>query len=146
MERRTFIKGAFGFAALLAGSGAAALAAQQGMAPSAPKGALLFTTADGIAQTAEGPLMCAGIDLVKYDSGTIVGVIGETELFTVDETGAVLVQLADGTRSIDLIALEASSLVGAPLAAAEVASFFVTLGQAGYLQNTVLVNLVEIPE
>ena len=28
---------------------------------------------------------------------------------------------------------------------ADVASFFVTLGQAGYLQNTVLVNLVENP-
>lgn len=146
MERRTFIKGAFGFAALLAGSGAAALATQHAIAPSASKGTLLFTTSDSIAQVLEGPLMCAGIDLVKSDSGTILGVIRETELFTVDETGAVLVQLADGTRSIDLITLEASSLVGSPLAAAEVASFFVTLGQAGYLQNTVLVNLVEIPE
>ena len=28
---------------------------------------------------------------------------------------------------------------------ADVASFFVTLGQAGYLQNTVVVNLLEIP-
>ena len=35
--------------------------------------------------------------------------------------------------------------MGRPVEAVDVASFFVTLGQAGYLQNTVLVNLYEIP-
>ena len=140
MERRTFVKGAFGFAVLLAGSGLGAIAAQEA---ANPKGTLLFTTPTGVAQTAQGPLMCAGIDIIKLADGGIVGTMGETSLFTVDEAGATLVQLADGTRTIEGIATEATALVGAPIAASEVASFFVTLGQAGYLQNTVLVNLVE---
>ena len=55
-----------------------------------------------------------------------------------DATGAELVRLADGSRTID----ELASANG-QLKPADVASFFVELGQAGYLANTVLVNLTE---
>ena len=57
----------------------------------------------------------------------------------VDKVGARLAALADGTRSIE----EAADAVG--VSAADAASFFVTLGQSGYLQNEVYVSLCEVP-
>ena len=146
MERRTFIKGAFGFAVLVSGAGLGTLAAQGGTFANTARGTQLFATSGVSPELANGPLMQAGIEVFKLGSGDIIAYFGDTQLFTVDGTGAELVRLADGSRSIEAIALEASSLTGAMVAPAEVASFFVTLGQAGYLQNTVFVNLLEIPE
>ena len=84
--------------------------------------------------------MAAGIRLVP-EGESVHGYFGDTHLFTVDTQGAELMRLADGTLTID----ELAESLSVPVRPADVASFFVTLGQAGYLQNTVLVNLVEIP-
>ena len=85
--------------------------------------------------------MEAGIELVEGDAGTWGGWFGNTHLFDVDERGARLMCMADGSRTIDDLAASLET----PADPVDVASFFVTLGQAGYLQNTVMVNLVEIP-
>ena len=71
--------------------------------------------------------------------GRVAGVFECTKLFVVDKVGARLAALADGTRSIE----EAADAAG--VSAADAASFFVTLGQAGYLQNEVYVSLCEVP-
>jgi hypothetical protein len=80
--------------------------------------------------------------LIKTAEG-VQGHYGDTHLFTVDALGAALIQRADGSRGIEDIAAEASSALATPLAAADAASFFVTLGQSGYLQNQVLIALYE---
>ena len=82
-------------------------------------------------------MMAAGIELVA-DGDVVRGMYNGTHLFNVDATGAELMRLADGSRTIDELAG-----AGTQLKPAEVASFFVELGQAGYLANTVLVNLTE---
>ncbi len=131
MERRSFLRGAFGFVAL-----ATLCVAGTGTHGAAPTG---FVTPEVIhPETACGPIMVGGIELVsKWDA--VQAWHGGTHLFDVDSVGAELVSLADGSKSID----ELASLVGQPVRPADVASFFVALGQAGYLANTVLVNLVE---
>lgn len=146
MERRTFLKGACGLVVLVAGAGLGRANAGRPLADESARGTTLLTTSAGVEQdVATGPMMQAGIDLVEGPDGGVAGWYGDTELFEVDKTGAGLIALADGSRSLDDIAGEAVS-PGGEVSPADVASFFVTLGQAGYLQNTVLVNLVEIPE
>ena len=131
MERRTFVKGAFGFVALATLGIAGAAVGANASHPN-------FVTASILdLESARGPAMAAGIELVE--NGNVVhGMYGNTHLFNVDATGAELVRLADGSRTID----ELASANG-QLKPADVASFFVELGQAGYLANTVLVNLTE---
>ena len=131
MERRTFIRGVFGFAALTTMAGVCASAAPtlrcSYVTPSVQNPELCV-----------GPAMQAGIEL--YDEGeTTRGMCAGTHLFNVDATGAELIRLADGSMSLDELASAAST----PVNPADVASFFVALGQAGYLANTVLVNLSE---
>lgn len=143
MERRAFVKGAFGLAVVTAGTGLG-FGAINLYAGDAARGIKVLTTAASMApDVAAGPLMQAGIVLYEQADGVIAGWFEDTQLFTVDQAGAALVSLADGTRSIEGIAAEAGLLMGAPVDAAEVASFFVTLGQSGFLQNTVVVNLYE---
>ena len=126
MERRTFVKGAFGFAALAVFAGAGALASRE----------VTRIASDDAA----GPLLAEGIEFVDEPDGMrVAGVFEGTRLFLVDRAGAELAKLADGTRTID----EVADLAG--VTAADAASFFVTLGQAGYLQNKVYVNLCEVP-
>lgn len=90
----------------------------------------------------DGPVMAAGIEMVEGADGLTSGFAQGTHLFDVDELGAKLICLADGSRTIDDLAASLEVAVNP----ADVASFFVTLGQAGYLSNTVLVNLLEVPE
>lgn len=98
-----------------------------------------FVTPEAVSpEFADGPVMASGIRLVKND-GSTQGYYGGMHLFTVDERGAQLIRLADGSLTLD----ELAASLDDPANPADVASFFVTLGQAGYLQNTVLVNLVE---
>lgn len=131
MERRAFVKGAFGFAAL------ATLGVAGAVVGTNVQSANFVTASVPNAESALGPVMVAGIELVP--AGNVVhGMYGNTHLFNVDATGAELVRLADGSRTID----ELASANG-QLKPADVASFFVELGQAGYLANTVLVNLTE---
>ena len=131
MERRTFVKGAFGFVAL-------ATLGVVGAAVGANASHTSFVTAPiPDVESARGPAVAAGIELVQ-DGQVVHGMYGNTHLFNVDATGAELVRLADGSRTIDELAG-----AGGQLKPADVASFFVELGQAGYLANTVLVNLTE---
>lgn len=137
MERRSFVQGAFGLVVLVAGGGLAACSAAPGVELSAD-----FVTPEVAAtSSAKGPVMVAGIKLVRTGENEVHGYYGDTHLFSVDAQGEELVRMADGTRTIDDLAASLSL----PADPADVASFFVTLGQAGYLQNVVLVNLVENP-
>lgn len=136
MERRTFVQGAFGLVALTLAGG---LASQ--LLPKPGDGAGDFVTPEVESpELADGPVMVSGIRLVESD-GAAQGYYGDMHLFTVDEQGAQLVRLADGSLTLD----ELAGSLDAPVNPADVASFFVTLGQAGYLRNTVLVNLMELP-
>ena len=90
--------------------------------------------------------MEAGICLARNADGkSVSGYFEETHLFNVDETGAALIELADGNLTLEEIASAAGASLGSQVNPADVAAFFVSLGQAGFLKNTVLVNLVEIP-
>jgi hypothetical protein len=129
MERRTFMKGAFGLT-LLAAGGLANRSYDQVLQSEA-------TNPDD----ACGPLMRRDIVLEPGDDGLFRGIGRGVHLFNVDATGAELIRLADGSRTIE----ELADGLETPANPADVASFFVTLGQAGFLQNTVVVNLLEIP-
>ena len=137
MERRTFVQGAFGLVALVLAGGVTAL--KRGDVSSVP---VTFVTPSVVdLECAVGPVMEAGIGLRLQGDGVIGGFYGDTELFSVDERGAELIRLADGSLALD----ELAAALGGSVRVADVASFFVTLGQAGYLANTVLVNFVEMP-
>ena len=141
MDRRTFVKGAFGLVVLAAGAGFGSLTGCSGMR-AATVGSVVFTTPSiGEPESAVGPLMMAGIDLLEV-TGTdrFAAYYGNTELFDVDKAGAVLVQLADGERTIDAIA-EKAAAEGIACEPADVALFFSSLCNAGYLRNRVLVSI-----
>jgi hypothetical protein len=132
MERRTFVKGAFGLALLAAGGLGGKYHDQtlQGQPSETPD-----------PSDACGPMMRRDIVLEPDGDDLFRGIGRGMHLFNVDATGAALIRLADGSRTIDDLA----DALEVPASPADVASFFVTLGQAGYLQNTVVVNLLEIP-
>ncbi len=122
MTRREFLKGAAGFAVAACfdffGLGALAAPKAESTAFAGPKlqdGLTLAATKDGADVFADGKLA-----------------------FTVNTSGTKLLGLADGTRSLAALTAEAGE--GNSAAAA---SFFLTLGKAGFLQNTIEVNLVE---
>ena len=144
MERRAFVKGVFGLSVLAIGAGAGVFNAQSAL-NGAARGSLVFTAPEGVVgAAASGPALQSGIQLFE-GAGEIAGFYGDTQLFSVDEMGAALISFADGTRDIESIAREAGALLGCEFALAEVAAFFVALGQAGYLQDAFYVNLVENP-
>ena len=135
MERRTFIQGAFGLVVLAAGTGVGAF-----VLDARSNGDAGFVTPEvDSPEAAVGPVMQPGIGLSENADDVVASYNGQ-ELFVVDKAGADLVRLADGTLTIDEIAVCTSE----PVATADVAKFFVALGQAGYLQNEVYVNLVEV--
>ena len=121
MDRRTFLKTAgglvlFGVASVLVGG----------------------DTLQPHASADVGPLIREDIDLRITATGASAWV-DNVQVFDVDALGARFLALADGKHTIDDIAARC----GQKDKAAEVAMFFVTLGQAGYLQNRVEVSLVE---
>lgn len=132
MERRTFMKGAFGLALLAAGGlgGKYYDQAPQEQSSETPD-----------PSDACGPLMRRDIVLEPDGNGLFRGIGRGVHLFNVDATGAELIRLADGSRTIE----ELADGLETPANPADVASFFVALGQAGFLQNIVVVNLLEIP-
>jgi hypothetical protein len=132
MERRTFMKGAFSLALLAAGGlgGVFYYQTPQGQPSERPD-----------PNDAYGPLMRRDIVVEPDGTGLFRGIGRGVHLFNVDATGAELIRLADGSRTIE----ELADGLETPANPADVASFFVTLGQAGFLQNTVVVNLLEIP-
>ena len=125
MTRREFLKGAGAFVLLCAAGWKALPKLEQALAPTA--------------QTAVGPLLVPGLDILPTGEGGTVSYGGEP-LFTVNGTGLALLRCADGARSLDAVIKEA----GVAEAASDAAMFFVTLGKAGYLQNRVEVSLYEV--
>ena len=91
------------------------------------------------AETAIGPLLVPGLRTKKTAEGGAVYYEG-TLLFTVNDTGVRLLEMADGTNTLDHIIVAS----GTTDIAADTAMFFVTLGQAGYLQNRVEVQINEV--
>ena len=146
MERRTFVKGAFGLTVLVAGASLGIVGLGSGQDAGDRSHDAVFTTPElAVAADAPGPAMQSGIALVPgEDPGSMAGYFATTQLFNVDKSGAALMMLADGTRTIEDIAAQASLTLGQPVDPAAAAEFFVALGQSGYLQNEVLVNLYEI--
>lgn len=141
MDRRMFVKGAFGLVVLAAWPGVASLAGCGKAAGTRAGGALFTTPFAGEPETAVGPLMIAAIDLVDVPGGErVAAYYGGTELFNMDASGAALVMLADGARTIDDIADEATAQ-GFPVDPLDVALFFSSLGEAGYLRNIVRVSI-----
>ncbi len=137
MERRTFVRGAFGLVVVAAGACLGMPAVRRGLGDDA-----FVTPEPDLAGACPGPAMRAGIVLEEDGDGRHWGSWGDERLFAVDSIGAELIELADGTHSIE----DMARLASVPLLEADVASFFVALGQAGYLANTVLVNLVQTTE
>lgn len=135
MERRTFVQGAFGLALIVAGGMAGLSHGEQPQ--DQPDGAQEALAAD----EARGPIVRRDIVLEPDGDGAFRGIARGVHLFNVDATGAQLMRMADGSLAIE----ELAASLEIPADPADVASFFVTLGKAGYLLNTVLVNLVEIP-
>ena len=142
MDRRTFIKGAFGLVVLTAGSGLGSLTGCGKNPSSKTEGALFTTPFAGEPETASGPLMMAGIDLAEVPGGERVAAYYEgAEVFNMDASGAALVMLADGARTINDIAAEATAQ-GFSADPVDVALFFSSLCEAGYLRNIVRVSIV----
>ena len=148
MERRTFVRGAFGLTLLAAGASLGIFGTSCSSGGEEAASDVSFTTPEGLApEAAVGPMMQGGIDLVASEDPNVVsGFFGNTQLFNVDETGATLMTLADGSRTIDDISSQASNMLGEAVNPADAAEFFVTLGEEGYLQNEVYVNLFEVEE
>lgn len=124
MTRREFLKGAAGFAVVLGGGWKALSALGDHLTPTPA--------------TAVGPLPIEGLAIVDTLAGADVTLNGEL-VFTVNESGRKLLALADGARTLDQVIVEA----GCADVADSAAMFFVTLGQAGYMQNRVEVLLYE---
>lgn len=98
---------------------------------------------------AVGPILKAGLTirpmLSLEDEGNVAYPTGAralyngAEVLTVNETGRRLLDMADGTVTI----AEMVASLGLHETASEVGMFFVTLGQAGYLENRVEIELYE---
>ena len=72
--------------------------------------------------------MEAGICLVRNADGkSVSGYYEKTHLFNVDETGAALIELADGNLALDEIASAASASLGSKVNPADVAVLMVWL-------------------
>ena len=144
VDRRAFLKGAFGLVVLTAGASVGVLGASGcGVVAGAP---FYITPASGEPETAKGPLMMAGIELHEVpDTDRVAAYFEGVELFNVNEAGAAVVRLADGERTIGEIAAETAAL-GHEAAPLDVALFFSSLCQAGYLRNIVSVSVMETAE
>ena len=142
MERRDFIKGVGGLAVIVSLSGIVGSLLLRDPSRSA---SVMFTTPDAVGiKQAIGPAMVAGIDLFHVDTkGAVRGYYGDTHIFNVDALGAELIMLADGSRTLEDINSQAERLTASALSSAGIAEFYVALGQAGYLQNKVLVTIYE---
>jgi hypothetical protein len=124
MTRREFLKGCGAFAVLLAAGWKALPALQKALTPNVG--------------TAVGPLLRDGLAILPDPGGCCVYYQGRA-MFKANAAGQRLLQHADGTQTLDEIISE----TGNTKQASDVAMFFVTLGQAGYLQNVVEVQLFE---
>ena len=86
-----------------------------------------------------GPLLKRGLTVMPDRSGAAVSFSG-LDCFTVNAAGAELLRLADGRHRLDEIAHKA----GLEAQMEDVAEFYLTLGNAGYLENRFEVNLIAV--
>ena len=82
-----------------------------------------------------GPKVYEGLDFLRED-GVVQARCGGEPVLVMNESGYSLVRLADGTRSLDEI-IRVNRANAEP---EEVADFFLTLGQSGWLENRVEVT------
>ena len=122
MTRREFLKGTAGFVILC------------GLGFGMPELSQALTQ-----ETVVGPLLKDGLRLVPTGDGAEIRFHGET-CFTVNAAGAQLLKLADGSYTLQ----DMTTLAGLSGQEEAVADFFITLGQAGYLQNRVEVNKIAV--
>ena len=86
-----------------------------------------------------GPMLKRGLTVTPDQSGAAVSFSG-LDCFTVNAAGAELLKLADGRHRLDEIARKA----GLEAQMEDVAEFYLTLGNAGYLENRFEVNLIAV--
>lgn len=142
MDRRTFVRGAFGLVVLATLPVSAILTGCGENLSSKAQGTMFTTPFTGEPETACGPLMMAGIDLHEVSGvGRIAAYCDNIEVFNMDASGAALVMLADGSRTIGDIAREAAAQ-GFPVEPVDAALFFSSLCAAGYLRNIVRVSVI----
>ncbi len=122
MDRRDFLKGAAGLV-LACGAGF---------------GVKKLLGVSEKALLSVGPLPAEGLTLAEVSGGAEVYQDGALA-FRVNKTGAELLRRADGTKTLN----ELIRLAGCEGCSGAAASFFITLGKAGYLQNRVEVDMVE---
>ncbi len=127
MTRRDFLKGAAAFV-LSCGLGF-------GLSKDARESAGSDTAGSGTV----GPLLRRGLTVTPNESGAAVSFSG-LDCFTVNAAGAELLRLADGRSRLDEIARRA----GLEAQMEDVARFYLTLGNAGYLENRFEVNLIAV--
>lgn len=89
-------------------------------------------------ENAVGPMLAPGLTVERVSHGANVYTRGLLA-FQVNQSGARLLKYADGSRKLNRII----SLARCEEESAAAVAFFITLGQAGYLQNRVEVNVVE---
>lgn len=143
MDRRTFVKSALGLVVLAACPVLAEVASSEKAARTTAEDVLYTTPCAGEPETASGPLMMAGINLLETPDGNrIAAYYNDTEVFNMDASGAELVMLADGIRTIGDIANDAVAK-GLSVTPSDVALFFSSLCEAGYLRNIVRVGITE---
>ena len=154
MDRRDFFKGAGGLVIIASLTGIAGTVLsheakaqrEQTQADATPTQANVFYTTPNLAVSEQtiGPVMVAGIDLIAGDAkDTFKGYYSDTHIFDVDKTGAELIMMATGSHSLKAIAAQTEALFSSPLKTHDTAEFFMTLDQAGYLQNQILVTVYE---
>ena len=86
-----------------------------------------------------GPMLRRGLTVTPSQTGAAVSFSG-LDCFTVNAAGAELLRLADGRHRLDEIARKA----GLETQMEDVAQFYLTLGNAGYLENRFEVNLIAV--
>ena len=127
MTRRDFLKGA------------AAFVLSCGLGFGLYKDANESAGSDMAGSRTVGPLLKRGLTISPNGSGASVSFSG-LDCFTVNAAGAELLRLADGRSSLNEIARKA----GLEAQMEDVAQFYLTLGNAGYLENRFEVNLIAV--
>ncbi|MCL2504157.1 MAG: hypothetical protein FWE94_06140 [Coriobacteriia bacterium] len=132
VDRRAFVRTAGGLVIFVVSSALVGV----GLA----KTAILLSSDDPSRNNRDprGPLLAEGITFAPVEAG-VDAFVGDVHVFSANETGAILLAAADGTRTLDEIVAE----VGGSIGPVEAALFYIELGEAGYLQNRVEVALVE---
>lgn len=123
MTRREFLKGTAGLI-LLCGAGFGLEKLEKALSPSL--------------EDAVGPKLDSNLTILQLGNEAEAYLDGRM-VFRANGTGANLLRLADGSRTLENMIETA----GCKENAGDCVSFFVTLGKAGYLENRIEVNQFE---